>query len=1044
MQIKEAKSEKTSTPPHKSLSRRDFLKLMGASSFMAIAACRRPVEQIVPAVSQAPESQPGIPNFYSSVTPDGAGLIVRTRDARPVKLAGNPEHPLSLGSLSAFQTASLMDLYDPDRLRRSAVIRAKTGKRVYRDDKAIVPLAQSKLEKGSYVLLTAPVQSPSTRRLIQAFLKKYPGGKHMEFRPDPSFRQIAEGQEVSYGKELLPLYRFDRADIVLSIDEDFLGYSPLSYLYTPAFFKKRELRKKNKRMSRLLVFESMMSVTGSNADERFSIRPGDQTLIALSLASQIVLGMGKSTFTSDAKVKRLLKPYLPSNIASTFKHKEGLYQAGNFERIMIRLATELWENKGRSLVIGASPLTATGNNANTQIAINLLNSILENDGKTIDYKQNLTLSPGAKDREWQRLIADIQGTKVKTLIVADANLAYHLPPKLKIKETLKAGKQYILSLNDRIDEIGQFADAILPTSHYLESWGDSQIIENLLSIQQPVIRPLHQTLSFEDRLIQLAGGEIEGKKSFYDFLQEEWKKYMNTTRFRAEWVRALQNGFYAKTKNIFYRSTSPKRSFQSNSIDRLPRFSKEIWDKVAENKLYIGMYYNVQVRDGSRANNAYRQELPEPITKLVWDNALSLLPETARSLGLKQGTLVKVKIDDDKTLEIPVHLQPGLHPQGGLLTLGYGREKAGKVANGVGKNVVNLMEIGSDSFIFSGTLAHIEKTSKSYELATTQAIYRNGQNQEEKAPFTPQGLHEVPYRGSSQHGRPIARETNFEDFKSGKFELKPEGVEYPKKQRLTEPWDYKETRWHMFIDLNACTGCGACVTSCNTENNIPMVGKDEVKVGREMHWLRIDRYFDGKEEEASVSHQPMLCQHCEDAPCENVCPVAATTHNSEGLNVMTYNRCIGTRYCANNCPYKVRRFNWFENWHYWEGGKEKISSPQHLALNPDVTVRSRGVMEKCTFCVQRIASHRQDKKVNKAKGKELNPQDKSLQTACQEVCPTQAISFGNILDPDSEVAKLKKEEKRQYKVLDFLGIKPQVSYLAKVRNRKKNEETEKS
>ena len=366
------------------------------------------------------------------------------------------------------------------------------------------------------------------------------------------------------------------------------------------------------------------------------------------------------------------------------------------------------------------------------------------------------------------------------------------------------------------------------------------------------------------------------------------------------------------------------------------------------NRLYLGLYYNVQVGDGSLANNAYRQELPDPVTKIVWDNYLCLLPQTARQLGLKQGSVVELSVGAS-TLQAPVHLQPGLHPQAALLALGYGRRAVGKIGNGVGQNAMALVHSASDSFAFSGILAKIRRTGKMYELATTQATYRHNTDNDDKAFFTPANSHELPYRASSQHGRPIARETTWQEFQSGDFQLKPAAVKYPKKQQLTEPWQYEHTRWHMAIDLNSCTGCGACVTSCNSENNIPMVGKDEVKVGREMHWLRIDRYYDGEEEQPQLTHQPMLCQHCENAPCENVCPVAATTHNSEGLNVMTYNRCIGTRYCANNCPYKVRRFNWFENWNYWEGARRGTRDPQHLALNPDVTVRSRGVMEKCTL-----------------------------------------------------------------------------------------------
>ena len=1016
--------------------RRDFLKLMGATTFMAAAACRRPTEQIVPAVINVPEEQAGIPTYYSSVTPQGTGIVIKTRDGRPIKIAGNPDHPITKGGVSASDIASLMDLYDPDRLRRPAVIDKKTGKRTFRKEELIIPIVNSKIKNDSFILLTGPISSPSTRALIESFIKKYPKGKHVEFKPDPSLRQIASGQELCYGKYLVPFYRFDRAELVLSIDGDFLGTMPLSTIYTQNYSQYREMRKKNRKINKLISFESIFSLTGSNAEERYGIRPGDQSLIALSLAAQIVVDMGKSKFANDKKLKDFLKDYLPGNVSTVLKHKNGLYKKGHFERIISRIAHELWDLKGRSLVLGGSTLSATSSGRDAEVSINLLNSILENDGKTIDYKNEVLLPKGTKDSQIRSLISELASGKIETLIFSNANLLYHLPTSFQVKDALLKGPKYILSLNDRIDETSLVSNAILPTSHYLESWGDVEFLKGLYSIQQPVIRPLHNTLSFEDRLIQLADGNIDGFKTYYDFLQNHFnKKIASKSNPKKLWNKILKEGFHYE-KNLFDSSSSSNRSFLNKAIDALPPFKEDIWSKAKENELYLGLYYNLQVGDGSLANNAYRQELPEPVTKIVWDNYISILPETARKLDLKQGSIVKVQTagssDNDnssKTLYIPVHLQPGLHPQAAVIALGYGRTSAGKIANKVGVNLSEFITSGSDSLVFAGNLINLKDTNNFYKLATTQSIYQHKFNKEQKAFFTPKNLLELPYAGSSQQNRPILRETTFNELKSGNFELRPKEVEYPKNQELIKDWDYKETKWHMVIDLNSCTGCGACVTSCNTENNIPMVGKDQVAVGREMHWMRIDRYFDGEEENPQVGHQPMLCQHCDNAPCENVCPVAATTHNSEGLNTMTYNRCIGTRYCSNNCPYKVRRFNWYENWYYWEGAKREISDPAHLALNPDVTVRSRGVMEKCTFCVQRISAARQDSHV---KGKKTSA-DGAVVTACQEVCPTKAITFGNIVDPKSEVA-LHKSDDRAYQVLDFLNVKPSITYLAKVKN----------
>ncbi len=1009
----------------KGVSRRDFLKIMGAGAVMASAACRRPTEQIVPAVINPAESTPGTPVYYSSSAPDGTGIIVKTRESRPIHIAGNPDHPLSGGGVSASVSASLMDLYDPDRLRKAVLIDRKSGSKKAADESALTNDARKRLEQGDYVLLTGPIDGPSSRALLGDFLRRFPGGRHVELRPDPTLRQIAEGQRAAYGDALVPYYRLDRADLVVAIDGDFLGTMIQPTYFSRAFAKKRELRRGQTNMNRLVAFESMYSLTGSNADERHPIRPGDQALIALALAAQIVVVKGRTGGPGGARA--LLEQYTPASIADRLKSEDVLYKKGSFEKTIERIADELWNARGRSLVLGGSPLAATGANAAGQIAINLLNSILENDGKTVDHGAAVRLSPGASDSELQTLLAEISAGKVKTLVLA-ANPVYHLPASLNVKAALEKSP-YTLALTDRIDESASLADAALPLSHYLEAWGDSEVIEGVLSIQQPVIRPLYKTLSFEDRLIQIAGGELGGAKNFYEYIRARWQTVAGGRNFSRFWNSALQAG-YAATGAAGLNQTRTARGFRGESLQKLPLLSGPAGSSEG-NRLIVGLYYNVQVLDGALANNAYRQELPEPVTKIVWDNYVVMLPATARRLGLKQADEVEVKTATG-SLRLPVHLQPGVHPQAALIALGYGRTAAGKAANEVGQNALVLAGRGSDSFTFAGIAAEVTPTGERLRLASTQTIYRDTFNEEEKAPFTPPGVHQVPYGGSAQHDRPILRETTLAEYKTGTFKLKPDALYFPEAS-LMQPWNYKDTRWHMTVDLNLCTGCGACVTSCNTENNIPMVGKDQVMRGREMHWMRIDRYFAGEEENPEAAHQPMLCQHCENAPCENVCPVAATSHNSEGLNVMTYNRCVGTRYCSNNCPYKVRRFNWYENWYYWEGFIRNLRDPQHLAFNPDVTVRTRGVIEKCTFCIHRIAAARHE---SRARGESYVP-DGSVVTACQEVCPSSAITFGNIYDKNGKLGKLvaREAKKRGYQVLDYLGVKPSITYLAKVRNR---------
>lgn len=1041
------------------LHRRDFFKFMGAGAVMAGAACRRPTEQIVPAVTQPTEMTPGLPLYYSTTGPDGSGLIVKTREGRPIKIAGNPEHPLTRGGVTAYQVASTLDLYDPDRLRKPTRLTRKGGKtkKRYTTEADIVGEAGRKLKEG-YVLLTGPVDSPSSKRLVRDFLAAIPGGKHLEFRADGTVRQVADGQRDSYGQALVPSYRVHLADYILSIDADFLGTFGFPAYQMASFGRARAADRKSKRMARLVVFESMMSLTGTNADERHSIRPGDQSLVALALAAELVLNQGRPGLGSAAN----LRSYEPATLARTLGHTEGLFAAGTFEKVIKKIAGELWENRGKGLVISGSPLAAGPEERATQVAVNLLNSILENDGVTVDYAAPLNAAPGSSVAEMRRLIGDLASGRLRNIVIAGANPAYHLPPDSGFTQALEKAT-FALAITDHLDETALACTAALPMNHFLESWGDSEIIPGLKSIQQPVIRPLYATRSLEDWLIQIAGGRLGGHSSFHDYLKAQWRGAARGL-FEDYWVSALQSGYVLANPRAL-DAKRPARRFNAAALAKLAEPTRKKFGMEA-GKPRLGLYYNVQVLDGSGANNAYRQELPEPVTKVVWGNHATLLPETARKLGLKQGSVVKVTVGS-RTLSLPVYLQPGLHPGTVVVALGYGRTAAGKTGNGIGVNALAAVDFPKRGGIkLSGLEAKLEDTGKVIRVPNTQTVYREGRNTEDRAFFAPGGMPNAPYGSSSQQvgggkfERPLVREVTLKDFKSGKFEthsaevLKPAAVEAPasKDADIMTSWEYTGLRWHMAIDLNSCTGCGSCVTSCNTENNIPAVGPDEVTRGREMQWLRIDRYYKGDESNPEVVHQPMLCQHCENAPCENVCPVAATVHNSEGLNVMAYNRCVGTRYCSNNCPYKVRRFNWFENWRYMEGlervldirstllhwsgdFRPRFRSPQHLGLNPDVTVRSRGVMEKCTFCIQRIASARQDMK---AKG-EKRMRDGAVQTACQEVCPTNAISFGDINDKTSGIHAMVKNEKtkdrRGYQALDFLGVKPSITYLAKVTNK---------
>ncbi|MBE7438122.1 MAG: 4Fe-4S dicluster domain-containing protein [Spirochaetales bacterium] len=970
------------------LSRANFLKFMGAGAVMTTAACRKPVERIVPAVIQPPEMTPGVPLFYSTTAPDGTGLTVRTREGRPVKLAGNAGFPGTNGGASASTIASLLDLYDPDRLRRPVLL--EKGKKKKAAPAEVVAAARNLIKKGNYLLWTNPLQGPSSRALVTEFLQANPGGKHVEWSADATWRQVAQGQELSYGQRLLPDYRFDRANLVVSFDADFLGTHIQPARFTHAFAQARNIRRA-KEMNRLIVIESMFSVTGGNADERFAVRPGDALITALSIAAELDENHGL-TAGKD------LSAFLPARVADYL---------GIPADALKKIAGELSRERGRSLVLAGGVQSGP----ELQVAVNLLNSMLGNDGITVDYQNSLFLSAGMNDRELKNLLSEIKRGAYGAIILSGVNPLYHVPG-LKAEDL---GGTPIVQLTDRLDETSVAAAMALPLNHYLENWGDLEFQKEIYGIVQPVIRPLYETRSFEDYLIAFSGGSLGGATRFYDFLRGRW-----AARGEAFWTSFLQTGFYAPGQS---RRNGTAANRKAGALDTLPATLP------AAGGMRLGPYYSLSMLDGSGANNAYRQELPDPITKTVWGNHVCVLPETARKQGWKQGEILEIKTGHG-SLRLPVLLQPGLHPESLTVALGYGREAAGKTGNRVGANGLALGALEATGLQLSGLSVSTEKTGDRVEIPCTQTVYRDGYNKEDKAFFAPDSVPNAPYGGSSQYDRPIILEANLDEFKKNPGQFKPEKIHYPKDASLMPAWQYTGMRWHMVIDLTSCTGCNACVTSCHTENNVPMVGPDEVLMGREMHWLRIDRYYSGDEKNPDVAYQPMLCQHCENAPCETVCPVAATTHDSEGLNQMTYNRCIGTRYCANNCPYKVRRFNFFENWIYMDGLVRKLRSPQQLALNPDVTVRSRGVMEKCSFCVQRIATARQEAK---ARGSE-SVRDGDMVTACQEVCPTGAISFGNINDEKSRVNRLSRDE-RAYKVLDFLKVEPSVTYLAKIRNK---------
>jgi molybdopterin-containing oxidoreductase family iron-sulfur binding subunit len=972
--------------------RKTFLKLMGASSAMLTVNCLpAPKEKIVPYVKKPENVTHGLSTYYASTCSAcsaSCGVLIKTKEGRPLKLEGNPSHPLNQGGLCATGQASILNLYDPDRAQKPVKFNAgKTEEISWEElDKAVT--SALKANSGKTVILSAPVNSPSTKRIFGEFLTSVGGGSLVEYDATSVEESIAKAAELSYGKSVVPNYRFDKARVILSLDADFLGtwISPVEF--SKQFASRKQLNEENPSFNQLIVVETMYSTTGSNADLRLAVKPGDTRKVALAIAKAIS-DLGGNSYGQLGSV----------DIDSISKETEI-----SVEWIQ-KIAQALYNAKGESLVVAGGTTSATGEEVDLQIAVNLLNSMLGNDGITVDYvanrKENVNYSKDLDD-----LKKSLDAGEVGVLILNGVNLLYQMPEVAGWKSSLSKAK-LVVSLSDRIDETTLGAAQYLAASnHSMESWGDSEPVSGLISINQPTILPLYSTRSVEDSLIAWAGGEIKGSKTFYDYLKSAYTKDLGNSG----WIRLLQSGFFS-TKGYKPGNTA-SRAFKGTISPILN----------GDNEMKLALYTSVALQDGSYANNPVLQELPDPVTKITWDNFVAVSPVKASVLGIQSNDVVKLKVGSKEIL-LPVQVQPGIHKNTIAVALGYGRTSVGKVGNGVGKNAFELATFANGKLIFSGATVSIEKTGKTYKLASTQDHHMMN-------PGNP--------LGTKWDERPLILSTKFEDYKknpaSGTEKADPEfpNIGTDKKKKLARgfnpEYEYKGYRWGMSVDLSLCTGCSACVIACQVENNIPVVGRDEVRVGREMHWIRIDRYYIGdpsKPETLEIGHQPVMCQHCENAPCETVCPVAATVHGTEGTNDMVYNRCVGTRYCSNNCPYKVRRYNWME---HWRDGKDMARSPRNLAFNPDVSVRVRGVMEKCTFCASRVA----EKKIQaKNEGRALR--DGEIKSACQETCPTDAIIFGDINNPNTQVSKNSKN-KRAYKILDFLNVKPQVSYLTRVRN----------
>ena len=993
--------------------RRKFLKLMGASFALAgLTACtRQPVEYIAPYVRQPEELVPGKPVYFATAMPlDGyaTGLIVESHEGRPTKIEGNKDHPASLGATDVFSQASVLGLYDPDRSQTltflgdivtwsaflGAVKPAMDAQRA---------VAAQKPAKGGLRILTGTVTSPTLAYQIKTLLAALPNAKWHQY--DPAGRDnVREGSRLAFGQYANTVYHFDKADVVLSLDSDFLSCGPASLRYARDFAAKRRLTNGNREMNRLYVIESSVTNTGSVADQRLAMGPREVAEFTRAVAATLgVTGLAPGAGPTDRG------------------------------RWVDAIANDLGRQRGTSIVIAGDSQPAV-----VHALAHAMNQALGNVGNTVVYTDPVEANPVDGNASLRELVADMSSSQVDVLLILGGNPVYNAPADLDFAGAIrKVPLRAHLSLYK--DETSELCQWHIPEAHYLESWSDTRAYDGTVSIIQPLIAPLYSGKTAHEVLAAFLN---EPERPGYEIVRDYWSKRFAaggqepTVKVAATQSTPSNQGATVSTQSIPSTPTSQSASvfeqFWRKSLhdgfvagtalpSKIVSLKSELASQLPNPQpptpnphLEIVFRADPTIHDGGFSNNGWLQELPKPLSKLTWDNAAIVSPATAATLSLgkkvndiatnRMGSIGGEIIADEvelryggRKLIAPVFIQPG-HPDGVVTVhLGYGRTIAGKVGTGAGFNAYSIRTSDAPWF---GSGLEIVKSGGTYSLATTQSHH----------------LLDAEEIGE----RDILRSGTLDEYRKHPS-LAPEVDASNPKESLYPEFQYDGYAWGMAIDLNSCIGCSACIVACVAENNIPVVGKEQVARSREMHWLRVDAYYKGGQTSPKTYFQPVPCQQCENAPCEVVCPVAATAHSAEGLNDMTYNRCVGTRYCSNNCPYKVRRFNFLLYQDFYTASLK-------MMRNPDVSVRSRGVMEKCTYCVQRI----QEAKIDSEK-EDRQVRDGEIVTACEQACPTQAIVFGNINDSASRVAKLKGEA-RNYSLLGSLNTKPRTTYLGAVRN----------
>lgn len=985
------------------VNRRQFLALMGASAALAGTGCSSYKNKgtIIPYNQKPVEIVPGIANYYASSCTgcsDHCGVLVKAREGRPIKVDGNPEHPVNQGKICAKGQAQTLSLYDPDRLRYP-VSNLEDGsvKPVEWEfaDKDIAKALKNAADKGQEIALLMPkVSSPSVTALLSKFRKVYPTSKTYSYEYFDSFSRRSSW-EKAYGESELPVIAWEKAEVILALESDFLGKGR-GRVETVRKYSARRNSLEVEKFNRLYAVEGSMSSTGMSADHRLRLRPDLHLEFVFSLLNQLVVKQGLSKFAGNAAVLKKLEPFDLSRFAK--KHKLNT-------ELVLSLAKDLGENAGAALVHGGD-----SHSEELHQAVHFLNEVLSAKNLFMAARHQ-DIHPLSTREELADLVAKMGAGKIGVLLQCDVNPLYHFPADLGYEKALKKVPM-VVSIAEVENESSRQAHYVLPMNHGLESWGDYKVQTDVIGLQQPVINPIHYSRQLEGILL----GWIEGKyqeSGYHEFLKNYWRTSVypvigKSISFETFWNAALHDGYVT-----FREKTPPRASYG------LAQFLLLENPAVDTTQFVVQFQENYTVGDGKLSNNGWLLELPHPVSRVVWDNYAAISAGSAKALEVEQGSLIEIQVEGRKSI-FPVFIQPGMADQTIGIELGYGRRVAGTVGTGIGHDGTALLSSSRAQGDWVYSSAVVKKHWGSYELVSTQ---EHGGFNVGAVPMLANLTKDAHLRRGLVHESTVAHYQKDPNFVKSKMDKKRSHV----KSLYTEEHEYNGMKWGMAIDLNRCTGCNECLVACSAENNVPVVGKEQVKRNREMHWIRIDRYYSGTIDEPVTSIQPMLCQQCDNAPCENVCPVAATTHSPDGLNGMTYNRCVGTRYCAANCPYKVRRFN-FLNYRRHLSDSQYEKPVSILANNPEVTVRSRGVMEKCTFCVQRLREGRQ---VAIEEKREFKGSD--VTTACQDACNANAIVFGNSNDPGDPLRRYQ-DNHLEYKILEELMIRPNVTYLAKLRN----------